>query len=239
MLAARSTAGDAGNPDEAQPHPITRRSLLTYAASAPVVTTAVGLAVTPSTAEALPLPLTPPDTVDHYDVGDSIMQVSAPTMPLVKLSIDGNGVYTLALPRLESGTGIATALALMIADEAKVPLSKVQVTSADAQPELLYNQITGGSCTIRAFEPLLPALVAAAQLKAGVIAAARPVRRTRWSARASPKLDARDIVTGKKKFTMDLDVPGAMPTMCRMPSTIRGTVRQRQQPRRGARRCPA
>ena len=161
--------------------------------------------------------------MDHYDVGDSITQVSAPTMPLVKLSIDGNGVYTLALPRLESGTGVATALALMIADEAKVPLSKVRVTSADAQPELLYNQITGGSCTIRAFEPLLPVLVAAAQLKAGVIPQpgppANPVVGTRVA-----KLDARDIVTGKKKFTMDLDVPGAMPTMCRMPSTIRGSV---------------
>jgi isoquinoline 1-oxidoreductase beta subunit len=203
-----------------------RRRLLTTALSTPVVTGVAGVAANlalPSTAQALPLPLTPPDTVDQYDVGDSIVQVSAPTMPLVKLAVGADGVYTLALPRLEQGTGIATALAMMIADIAHVPLSKVRVTSADAQPELMYNQITGGSCSVRAFEPVLPALVAAAQLKAGLAptvgAPPNPVVGQRVG-----KLDARDIVTGRKKFTMDLAIPGAMPTMCRMPSTIRGSV---------------
>ena len=37
-------------------------------------------------------------------------------------------------------------------------------------------------------------------------------------------LGARDVVTGKKKLTMDQDVPGAVPTRRRMRSTIRGTV---------------
>ncbi|MBI5716302.1 MAG: xanthine dehydrogenase family protein molybdopterin-binding subunit [Burkholderiales bacterium] len=208
--------------EPAGPAQVSRRDVLGAAASVPVLA-AAGLAAAPTRVQALPLPLTPPDSVDNYDVGDSITQVSAPTMPLVKLTIDSDGVYTMALPRLEQGTGIATALALMIADEAKVPLAKVRVTSADAQPELMYNQITGGSCSIRAFEPVLPALVAAAQLKAGIVPQpgppANPVVGTRVA-----KLDARDIVTGKKKFTMDQDVPGAMPTMCRMPSTIRGSV---------------
>ncbi len=209
--------------DETQSLPVSRRSLLGYAASAPVLTSAVGLATAPTAAHALPLPLTPADSVDYYDVGDSLVQLGALTMPLVKLDIDSNGVYTLALPRLEQGTGIATAVAMMIADLANVPLSKVRVTSADAQPELQYNQITGGSCSVRAFEPVLPAMVAAAQLRAGMVptvgAPANPVVGQRVG-----KLDARDIVTGKKKFTMDLDIPGAMPTMCRMPSTIRGSV---------------
>ncbi len=210
--------------DEPQQSPkVTRRGVLGYAVSAPVVTAATGLALTPRRAEALPLPLLPPDTVDNYDVGDSIVQASAPTMPFVKLSIDSAGVYTMALPRLEQGTGVATALAQMIADQANVPLSKVRVTSADAQPELLYNQITGGSCTIRAFEPVLPALVAAAQLKAGITPTVGPPDNPVVGKRVG-KLDARDIVTGKKKFTMDLDIPGAKPTMCRMPSTIRGSV---------------
>jgi isoquinoline 1-oxidoreductase beta subunit len=200
---------------------VTRRSLLGYAASTPVV--AAGLAVAPSAAQALPLPLTPPDSVDYYDVGDSLVQLGALTMPLVKLDIDADGVYTMALPRLESGTGVATALAMMIADVANVPLSKVRVTSADAQPELVYNQITGGSCTIRAFEPVLPAMVAAAQLKAGIVQVPGQPTNPVVGQRVG-KLDARDIVTGKKKFTMDLDVPGAKPTMCRMPSTVRGSV---------------
>jgi len=38
------------------------------------------------------------------------------------------------------------------------------------------------------------------------------------------RLDARDIVTGKKKFTLDQAVPNAKPTMLRMPSQIRGKV---------------
>ena len=101
-----------------------------------MATTAVGLLATPSKAQALPLPLTPPDSVDTYDAGDSMVQLGAPTMPLVDLSIDAAGVYTMALPRLEQGTGIATAVAMMTAEEAGVPLSMVRVTSADAQPDL-------------------------------------------------------------------------------------------------------
>lgn len=213
--------------DEPPLLPLSRRRLLAYAASAPAVTAAVGLGVTPSNAEALALPLTPPDTVDSYDVGDSIVQVSAPTMPLVHLSIDSSGVYTMELPRLESGTGVATALAMMIAEEAGVPLSMVRVKSADAQPELLYNQITGGSCTVRAFEPMLPAMVLAARVKAGLppqAGAPKDPAQFQVIGKRYGKLDARDIVTGKKKFTMDQNVPGAVPTMCRMPSQIRGTV---------------
>ena len=213
--------------DESEPRSLRRRSVLAYAASAPVATTAVGLLSTPTKAEALPLPLTPPDTVDVYDVGDSLVQLGALTMPLVHLSIDSAGVYNMELPRLEQGTGIATAVAMMIAEEAGVPLSMVRVTSADAQPELQYNQITGGSCSVRAFEPVLPAMVLAARLKAGLppqAGAPKDPSQYKVLGKRYGKLDARDIVTGKKKFTMDQNVPGAVPTMCRMPSTLRGTV---------------
>ena len=55
--------------------PLKRRSLLARAAMAPVATTAVGLLGTPAEAEALTL--TPPDTVDCYDVGDSLLQLGA------------------------------------------------------------------------------------------------------------------------------------------------------------------
>ena len=103
----------------------------------------------------------------------------------------------------------------------------VRVTSADAQPELQYNQITGGSCSVRAFEPVLPAMVLAARLKAGLppqAGAPKDPSQYKVLGKRYGKLDARDIVTGKKKFTMDQNVPGAVPTMCRMPSTLRGTV---------------
>ena len=206
---------------------LSRRSLLTYAASAPVVVGATGLALAPSSARAAPLPLTPPDSVDTYDVGDSLVEAGAPTMPLVKLALGADGVYTFEMPRLEQGTGIATALAMMIAEEAQVPLSKVIVKSADAQPELAANQITGGSSSVRCFEPFIPALVAAARLRAGLLpgtGAPKDPAQYQVIGKRYGKLDARDIVTGRKKFTMDQNVPGAVPTMCRMPSQIRGKV---------------
>ncbi len=206
---------------------ISRRSVLTYGATAPMVSTALGLAATPSTAVAAPLPLTPPDSVDNYDVADSIVQASAPTMPLVKLALGADGTYTFEMPRLEQGTGIATALAMMIAEEAQVPLSKVVVKSADAQPDLVANQITGGSSSVRSFEPFIKPLVAAARVKAGLLpgtgAPSDPAQYQVIGKRVA-KLDALDIVTGKKKFTMDVGVPGALPTMMRMPSQIRGKV---------------
>lgn len=39
------------------------------------------------------------------------------------------------------------------------------------------------------------------------------------------RVDARDIVTGRAKYSLDLDVPGAKPTVVARPPTIKGTVR--------------
>jgi isoquinoline 1-oxidoreductase beta subunit len=205
------------------PNP-SRRKLLGYAVSAPVIT---GLAVTPTSVRAEPLPLTPPDSVDYEDVGDSIIQASAPTIANVRLTLGADGVYTFEMPRLEQGTGIATALAQMIAEEAGVTLDKVKINSADAQPNLEAGQITGGSCTLRAFEPYIKAFVTRARAERGLPPqAGAPTDPAQYQVigQRIGRTDARDVVTGRKKFTMDLDVPGAVPTMCRMPSQIRGTV---------------
>ncbi len=216
--------------DESDPTRIRRRSLLSLAASAPVVG-AAGIGVnlaTPGSAQAAPLPLTPADPTDLADVADSLLAAGAPTMPLVKLSLGSDGVYTFHMPRLDQGTGIATALGMMIAEEANVPLSKVRVLSADAQPELAANQLTGGSASVRCFEPFIKPLVAQARARAGLPpGAGAPSDPAQYKVigKATPKLDALDIVTGRKKFTMDVAVPGAMPTMMRMPSQIRGKVR--------------
>src|SRR3989442_326305 len=168
---------------------IGRRRLLTYAVSAPVVTIAAGFGVnlaTPSTALASPTPLIPADSVDYYDVGDSIVQFAAPTMPLVKLSVGTDGMVTLEMPRLENGQGIATALGMMIAEEMDVPLSDVIVHSADAQPELRYNQITGGSSSVRCFDPVLPVMAAEARAPRrvrGAAVGARPIHPARRGGR--------------------------------------------------------
>ncbi len=250
---------------------ISRRSLLAYAVSAPAMTVAAGFGInlaTPGTAQALPLPLTPPDSVDYYDIGDSIVQTSLPTMPLVQLTVAANGRIRLDLPRLESGQGIATAAGLMIAEELDVPLSMIDVSSADARPELVFNQLTGGSSSVRCFDQALPLLGAAARARllaaaaqqwglpaasltvsAGIVIAQdgrtasygslsalastlplptgvlpKPAAQYQQIGKAARRLDALDIVTGRKKFTLDQDVANAKPTMLRMPSQIRGKV---------------
>ncbi len=251
--------------------PLSRRHLLGYAVSAPVMTVAAGFGANlalPSSAHAAPLPLTPPDSVDYYDLGDALVQTSLPTMPLVKLSVGLDGRITLDLPRLESGQGIATACGMMVAEEFDVPWSAVLVTASDARPELLFNQVTGGSSAVRCFHAALPLLAAAARarllaaaaqqwgvpasnlsVKAGLVIStdgrssgygaftaaasllplptnARPKLAAQYSVIGRPagRLDARDIVTGKKKFTLDQLVPDAKPTMLLMPTQIRGSV---------------
>lgn len=257
---------DAVSAEDDTPGGLSRRSLLTYALSAPVMTMAAGLAL-PGDAQAA-LPLTPPDTTDFYDLGDAVTQAALPTMPLVKLQVTPQNRVLFELPRLESGQGINTALAMMIAEEMDVPLSQVDVTLSDMRPELVFNQLTGGSTTVRSFAGVLPLLAAKARARLVAAAAAQlnvsastlvtvngsvvapDGRRLTYGAltlaaslipppldvrpkspaqykvmgKAARRLDAMDIVTGKKQFTMDLPVPDAKPTMVRRPPTIMGTV---------------
>lgn len=274
LKAVPSTTTEAGLDETASASPeaetptggLTRRSLLTYALSAPVLTMGAGFAV-PRDAFAA-LPLTPPDTVDYYDLGDAITQVSLPTMPLVRLSIGSNGRVNFELPRHEVGQGISTALAMMIAEELDVDLGMVDVKLSDARPELLFNQLTGGSTTIRSFAGVLPLLAAQArarlltaasqqwglsadelhttngrviaadgrQLSYGALTLAaslipppldvlpKTAGNYRVIGKPARRIDALDIVTGKKQFTLDTPVPNAKPTMVRRPPTIQGTV---------------
>ncbi len=276
-----NAAAESQAPVQEQPQglPLTRRKLMAYAISAPVLTVAVGMGANlaaPSNASAQllgliplpPLPLTPPDTVDFYDIGDAIAQTSLPTMPLVKLTIGTDSRVRLELPRMESGQGIDTTAAMMVAEEMDVPLSMVDVVLSDARPELIFNQLTGGSSSVRSLDLGLPVLAAVVKarllaaaavrfgvspssvsINAGVVvapggltatlgsltsaAAALPLPANALRKPASQykvigtrtgRQDARDSITGKKKFTMDLDVPNAKPTMMRMPAQVRGTV---------------
>ena len=247
-----------------------RRRLMGYAVTAPVMTMIAGFGtnlILPSTASAVPLPLTPPDSVDYYDIADSLVQTALPTMPLVKLTVGTDGKVTLDLPRLEAGQGIATAVGMMVAEELDVPLSSVIVTAADARPELVFNQISGGSSAVRCFAAAMPLIAASARARllnaaairlgvsassltvnAGVVVSSDgrsipygelsalagtlplpvgvPKLAAQYKVRGKPatRLDARDIITGKKKYTMDQAVPNAVPTVLRMPTQIKGTV---------------
>jgi isoquinoline 1-oxidoreductase subunit beta len=74
---------------------------------------------------------------------------------------------------------------------------------------------TYGSLTAAAAEVLVPA----------VSTNPKPSSEYRLIGTATPRIDARSIVTGTAKFTLDVDVPGAVPTVVIRPPTLRGTVK--------------
>jgi isoquinoline 1-oxidoreductase subunit beta len=268
--------GDAGPaelpaPADAGPAEIGRRRFLGYVVAAPTLLTAAevrpGL-LTPRAAAALP---SPPQPSDILDLNDILTSATLPTASLITVTVHPDGTASFAMPRCESGQGITTSTAMLIAEELDLPVEKVRVTLADARPELLFNQVTYGSnTTISTFTPFRVAAAlarqqllraAAAQLgdtvanlstKAGSVISASGLNAIPYGALAEqaaasvthrvavtlkpPKaftvigkphrrVDALAAVTGRKQYTMDLAVPGALPTMiCRAP-TINGTVR--------------
>ncbi|MEV5502664.1 molybdopterin cofactor-binding domain-containing protein [Nonomuraea fuscirosea] len=243
---------------------IGRRRFLGYVLAAPTLVTAAGLDLTP--------PASSPRAatgVDLLDLNDLMTAAALPTSGLIAVEVNRDGTVSFALPRAEVGQGITTSTAMLIAEELSVPVERVRVTLADARPELLFNQLTGGSNTT--FATYTPIRVAAAVARLRLMAAAAaelgaPVtdltlragtitdrsgrhvgigalaeqaagtRTERVAVELTPRrdftvigaphnrIDALDAVTGRKKFTMDLDVPGAKPTMVCRPPTINGKV---------------
>lgn len=209
-----------------------------------------------------------PQPAELYDLNDMLTEAAMPTANLITVTVHDDGTASFALPRMEVGQGITTSTAMLIAEELELPVEKVRVTLADARPELVWNQLTGGSnTTISTYTPIRVAAAvakgalleaAAIQLgdtvanlvaKGGVIqapdgrsltygelaraAASRSTRRVdvqlkdpaqfRVVGTGRSRIDARDAVTGRKQYTTDLQVPGALPTMvCRAP-TLNGT----------------
>lgn len=249
-----------------------RRRFLTYLVAAPVLTVAAKLSVdtvaAPAATAAVP---SLPSVEDVFDIGDALALSSQPTMGLVQLEMTENGMARLDLPRTELGQGLTTSIAMLIADELDLSMDNVQVTVADARPELLFNQITAGSASIRTFIGPIRAMAAAARVRMVAAAAERwsvsrdslstadgevrapdgrvlsygeltaaaakvavdeaSVRlkeRSEYRVIGKPtrRVDARDIVTGRKKFTMDIMPTEAKPALLHRPPTIKGTVRE-------------
>lgn len=248
-----------------------RRRFLGYLLAAPTLAAAADLGLGTATAPpALALP-SGPQPAELYDLNDMLTDATRPTANLITVVVHEDGTASFALPRSENGQGIMTSTAMLIAEELDLPVEKVRVTLADARPELLFNQLTGGSnTTIATFTPIRVAaaiakqeLLAAAAIAlesevenleadAGVIqapggasitygelatrAASTTTRRVdvtlkekeafRVIGTPRSRTDARKAVTGRKEFTLDLDVKGAKPTMvCRAP-TLNGTPRR-------------
>src|SRR3954454_15572966 len=146
-----------------------RRQVLTYLVAAPTLAVAVQYGLLEGVAEAV-VP-TQPQPADNFHLGDFLILAGKSTEDkLIIIEVDKAGKVHCALPREEVGQGITTAVAMLIAEEMDVPLANVTVTLAPARPELQYNQLTGGSNTIRSV--YTPTRTAASAAKARLIAAA-------------------------------------------------------------------
>ncbi|MGW0119745.1 molybdopterin cofactor-binding domain-containing protein [Streptomyces sp. NPDC003327] len=129
-----------------------RRRFLGYVLAAPTLTVAAQLgveALAPRRAEAAVAGLVPslPGPAELLDLNELLTLAALPTSNLITLRVDGDGTAHFALPRAEVGQGVTTSSAMIIAEELDLPPEKVRVTLADARPELLFNQLTGGSNT--------------------------------------------------------------------------------------------
>jgi isoquinoline 1-oxidoreductase beta subunit len=148
-----------------------RRRFLGYVLAAPTLVVAAQLGVEaadPKAAEgAIP---SPPEPAELMDLGDALTLAALPTANLISIRMNADGTASFAMPRAEVGQGITTAVAMLIAEELDLPLDRVEVTLADARPELLFNQFTGGSNTIRSLYH--PVRTAAAIARARLLSAA-------------------------------------------------------------------
>jgi isoquinoline 1-oxidoreductase beta subunit len=211
-----------------------------------------------------------PQIPELYDLEDLQTHAAMLTSTLIRIELHEDGTASFALPRMEVGQGITTSTAMIIADELDLPLDKVHVTLAPARPELVFNQLTGGSnTTVSTYTPIrvaaavargalleaaaieLGALVTMLTSKEGVIyapdgssvtygelatKAASPTT-TAVAVDLKPasgfgvigtprnRIDALEAVTGRKTFSMDLQVPDALPTMVCRPPTLKGSPR--------------
>src|SRR5947209_15411871 len=150
---------DAGAPG------VSRRRFIGYLIAAPTVVAGAQLFVEPAQAA---IPTHQP--VDEFDLTDLLTDATKPTSHLITVTVNPDGTVSFALPRAEVGQGITTAVAMTIADEMDLPLEKVNVTLADARPELVWNQLTGGSNSMHSI--YTPVRVAAAIAKGRLLQAA-------------------------------------------------------------------
>jgi isoquinoline 1-oxidoreductase beta subunit len=148
---------------------LSRRSFVGYVVGGTSLVVAADLTHGAAPASALPIPSLP-QVPEIYDLNDFLVHCALPTSTLVGISIDEAGDAHFALPRMEVGQGITTAVAMLIADELDLPIERVHVTLAPARPELLFNQLTGGSNSIVSM--YTPIRVAAAVARKSLLEAA-------------------------------------------------------------------
>lgn len=157
------------DPDDAQADSgVDRRRFLTYLVAAPTLTVAARLATDTGSAAAQT-----PGLPGILDLGDALILAGTPTAYSLRLEVTAAGRAVLHLPRAEVGQGITTATAMIVAEELDARLSDVDVLLADADPALLFNQLTGGSNSVRSLWTPLRTVARAARARLVTAAAQR------------------------------------------------------------------
>jgi isoquinoline 1-oxidoreductase beta subunit len=210
-----------------------------------------------------------PGVADIVDLTDALTLATLPTAYLLKIEVTTANRIVVHVPRAEVGQGITTAMGIVAAEELDASLATIDVVLDDARPELVWNQLTGGSNSVHSlYAPMRTVaaatrarLVTAAAQRFGVAASTLTTRNSTVVARdgrvatygslsvdaarvttpaipGTPKspsqftrigqptnrIDARDIVTGKAHYALDLPV-AAVATVVARPPTIGGAVR--------------
>ena len=147
---------------------VERRRFLGYLLAGPTLVAAAQLGVEPTRATAA-VP-SAPEPSEVYDLNDLLTLAATPTSNLIAVAVHPDGTASFDMPRAESGQGITTVAAMLIAEELDLPLDRINVTLADARPELVWNQLTGGSNTTIAM--YTPIRVAAATARGRLLEAA-------------------------------------------------------------------
>jgi isoquinoline 1-oxidoreductase beta subunit len=202
-----------------------RRNFLGWVLAAPTLVVAVPMAagvVNPQRADAS-IPGVP-EPSDLYDLSDLLTDATIATSSLVTVTVNSDGTATYALPRAEVGQGLTTAVAMIIADELDLPLDMVHVPLSDARPELLWNQITGGSNSVHALYH--PIRAAAAIARARLVSAAA----AKWNVSASTLTTHNGVVKGsggKSATYGSLAVAAASSTTLQQRVTVKAATAQK------------
>lgn len=123
------------------------------------------------------------------------------------------GVRTLWDPVREMAAAARARLVTAAAERWNLPADRL-VTKETAVWAPDGRSATYGSLSAAASKVVTPAVSADPKKASNYTLIGKPTGR----------VDARDLVTGKAKYALDLDVPGALPTVVARPPTINGTV---------------
>jgi isoquinoline 1-oxidoreductase beta subunit len=248
-------------------HGLTRRRFLACVVAAPALTVVVKAFDDLAGPFAQPAAASP-GVSSIVDLTDALTLAALPTAYLLEIVITPDNRVVVHVPRAEVGQGITTAMGMIAAEELDAGLETVDVVLDDARPELLWNQLTGGSNSVHSLYTPMRTVAAAARAQLVTAAAQRfgvdastlvtrdsmviapdgrratygslsaaaaqvtvpevpgtPKDPSQFTVIGQPttRLDARDIVTGRAQYALDLPVSGAPTVVARAP-TIGGSV---------------